>query len=78
VRIRRHPGADGWAAVAIVVLAVEALDTRTLSDAWRSAPKRYTIPIAAVTVAHLYGLLPKRYDPFTQIARVPIPRRSRA
>jgi hypothetical protein len=75
--IRHRPGYDGWLAVAATVLIAEALDTRTMSSAWRMAPKRVTVPIAAYTLAHLYGLLPEQYDLFIWASKVPIPRRER-
>jgi hypothetical protein len=75
--VTRHPGLDGWVAVAVVVLAAEMLDTRTLSDAWRSAPLRYTVPIAILTNAHLFGLLPPAVDPFSWASKLPIYRRPR-
>jgi hypothetical protein len=73
----RHPGIDGWLAVAGVVLIAEAVDTRTMSDAYRSN-LRFSLPLTAYTVAHLSGVLPKQFDLFCWAAKLPIPRRSRA
>lgn len=75
--IKHRPGYDGWIALAALVLVAEASDTRTLSDTWRSAPLRYTVPIAVVTNAHLFGLLPGVLDPFVWASKIPVPRRTR-
>lgn len=69
VRTWLRPGYNGWAGVAAVVVAAEALDKRTMSSAFEEARRH---PIAgpavcgfwAALTAHLFGIIPDRYDPF--------------
>ena len=72
-----NPGFNGWAAVIATVITAEILDARTMSSAFRaSAPVSYIL--WGITSAHLFGLLPKRADPFTYIAQAPVWRRQRS
>jgi hypothetical protein len=65
---RLSPGAAGWIAVGVVVLAAELLDERTMSDAFLAAARH---PVGrpvmfsawAVLTAHLFGVIPQHYDP---------------
>lgn len=67
--VRRLSPAAGWACVGAVVLTAELLGTKTLSEAFR-ATSRHPVygPVVfttwAVLTLHLFGALPKRYDPF--------------
>lgn len=70
---RPAPGAAGWLALGLVVAIAEVRDSRTMSDAFLAATRTpVTGPIItasyAILTAHLFGLLPKRYDPFHQFA----------
>jgi hypothetical protein len=74
---RRHPGVDGWLAVAAVVLAAEALDEKTMSSAFKSLPLPVRLTCWGIATAHLFGLLPEQADPFMWASKLPIPRRTR-
>lgn len=78
---RLSPGAAGWVSVGAVVLAAEVIDARTMSEAFRAASRH---PVAgpamavswSVLTAHLFGLIPDKYDPFHLTAKV-LPKRRR-
>jgi hypothetical protein len=76
--VHRRPGYDGWVAVGAVVLVAEIMDDRTMSSAWRAVPKWITLPIAAYTLAHLYAILPEKYDAFHWASKTPVPRRPKS
>jgi hypothetical protein len=66
-----HPG-WGWIALAALVLAADATGNETMSDAFKIASRqRVAGPAVVLTwatlTAHLFGLLPLRYDPFHMI-----------
>jgi hypothetical protein len=75
---KRHPGIDGWLVVAAVVLAAEALDEKTMSAAFKSLPWKVKLTVWTITTLHLFGVLPRRADPFMWLAALPVPRRTRA
>jgi hypothetical protein len=77
VKRRPGPGYRGWVAAGVIVVLAEMLDSRTMSSAWREAPKVLTIPAAAYTVAHLYGLIPPPLDLFIWLSKLPVPARAR-
>jgi hypothetical protein len=62
----------GWVALALLVAAVDATGSKTMSDCFRTA-SRHPIarPVVAVgwgvLTAHLFGLIPPQYDPFHQL-----------
>lgn len=65
---RLSPGATGWVSVAIVVVAAELLDDKTMSEAFKNASRNpVTGPIIfaayGILTAHLFGAIPARYDP---------------
>lgn len=61
----RHIGAIGWVCLAGFVLAWDVLSPETLSTVFGRHRKHPLVVAAwAVTTAHLFGVLPKRYDPF--------------
>jgi hypothetical protein len=66
------PGVRGWIAAGVVVVLAEALDSRTMSSAWKATPAWVTAPIAAYTLAHLYGKLPESVDLFAWATRLPV------
>jgi hypothetical protein len=53
----------GWLALAAFIVAWDVACEDQLSHGFRRAPKPVTIAICTVVVAHLYEVLPKRYDP---------------
>lgn len=62
------PGAAGWVALGVVVVAAELLDTKTLSTAFRDASRHpvygpVVIASWAILTAHLHGWIPEKYDP---------------
>lgn len=70
---RMPPGSAGWAGIALIIAAAEVRDSRTMSDAFKAASRTpVTGPIMTVAygilTAHLFGLLPTRFDPFHQFA----------
>lgn len=70
---RKHGGAKGWCLIAGVVLAWDVLAGETLSCAFlrhRSHP--LTVLAWGGLTAHLFGVIPRRYDP---LARIPQLRR---
>ena len=76
---RLSPGAAGWVSVAAVVIAAELLDERTMSEAFRMA-SRHPVgrPVLfsawAILTAHLFGLIPPRYDPIHCFGRITVNR----
>lgn len=67
------PGHRGWLAVLTTVALVEVFDKRTLSDVFLEMSKHPTgryvvIPAWTVLTAHLFGVIPPRYDPLHQLA----------
>lgn len=73
VRLRQRDW--GWVVVIGVIIGVDVTvrDGETLSEAYDdyliAAPiLAYAVP--ALTLAHLWNLLPERYDPFTRLFEV--------
>jgi hypothetical protein len=74
-RMEFRRGGLGWALVAIGILIwdLTAPEDQQLTDAWRRANRRGPVSAAlvgaawAVTTAHLYGLIPARFDPLHMI-----------
>jgi hypothetical protein len=72
-RYRPSPGTAGWIAVGIAIAIAEVTDSRTMSAAFRDAVEH---PVAGPAIcitygiftAHLFGLIPPRYDPLHQLA----------
>jgi hypothetical protein len=58
----------GWAAVAVLVVAWDLFNGRSLSS-YTHSHRRAALLVGGVTVAHLARLLPVRADPFTMVAR---------
>jgi len=83
MRVKRlSPGAAGWVSVGAVVVAAELIDARTMSEAFRAASRHPAGgPVMAfswgVLTAHLFGILPGKYDPIHLMARKILPRRRR-
>ena len=79
-RVLDHP-MTGWAVVALVVIAWDALSAETLTGAFGKAREAHPVADAAVIVAwaaltgHLLGVLPRQADPFAVLT---IPRTLRA
>lgn len=77
---RLSPGAAGWVSVGAVVIAAELIDARTMSEAF-SAASRHPVggPVLiaswAILTAHLFGVIPDRYDPVHNLANKMLPRR---
>lgn len=64
------PGSAGWVAVSAVVVAAEALDDKTMSEAFRAASKHPVYgPVIFgawfILTAHLFGFIPRKYDPIS-------------
>jgi hypothetical protein len=76
-RVLDHP-MTGWAAVALVVIAWDALSAETLTGAFGKAREAHPVADAGVIVAwaaltgHLLGVLPRQADPFAVLT---VPRR---
>jgi hypothetical protein len=65
---RLSPGAAGWVAVGVVVIAAELLDESTMSEAFLTAsrhPVGRPVILSAwgILTAHLFGIIPSKYDP---------------
>ena len=66
-------GGAGWGLIALGILLWDLTQEDQLSDAWKRAHRRG--PIAAIALgtswaivtAHLYGVLPSRFDPLHMI-----------
>lgn len=73
-------GPGGWVALAGLVALVDLVGARetgrTMSSAFRTAPRIYTVPVVFIVVGHLFGLIPKRWDPIERIGRVLISTRN--
>jgi hypothetical protein len=73
LRYKPAPGTAGWIAVAIAVTVAEITDSRTMSEAFASSLKH---PVAGpaicigygILTAHLFGMIPPKYDPLHQAA----------
>lgn len=73
-RYRPSPGTAGWIAVGVAVAVAEIADSRTMSAAFREAMED---PIAGpvicicygILTAHLFGMLPQKYDPIHLFAK---------
>lgn len=68
MKVPVKPGARGWLLVAWVVITCDLLEQPTLSEAFRDfsrTPAGRPVSIAgwALLTAHLFGLIPRRYDP---------------
>lgn len=73
-RYRLSPGAGGWIAVGIAVAVAEIADTKTMSTAFREAMEDPVLGPAicigyGVLTAHLFGMIPQRYDPLHLFAK---------
>jgi hypothetical protein len=69
---RMKPGVTGWAITGAVILAAELLDQRTMSEVfrdWSRSPtgKYVLLPGWAYLTAHLFGFIPVKYDPLSQL-----------
>lgn len=73
MRVKRlKPGATGWAITGAVILAAELMDSRTMSDAFREwsrspAGKLVLFPGWMYLTLHLFGFVPVKYDPLSQL-----------
>lgn len=68
-------GTIGWAGLTAYVLAWDMFATETLSGAFGRAvlhPRaRWPVVLSwTITTAHLFGVLPSRYDPLARVGRV--------
>lgn len=75
------PGARGWLATALVILAADIVDERTLSESFLEFSKTPTGRVVSYTgwfflTAHLFGAIPKHRDPL-YLAFKHVPRRRR-
>lgn len=66
--MKLKPGAAGWIATGLVILTAELMDERTMSEAFCEFSKdprgKYVVlPLWAVLTAHLFGVIPLKYDP---------------
>lgn len=66
------PGMRGWLATGLVILAVELLDETTLSASFRDfsrTPNGLAVTCAgwSLLTAHLFGVIPDKYDPIVQV-----------
>ena len=83
MRVKRlSPGAAGWVSVGAVVIAAEVIDARTMSEAFHVASRHPVAgPVMAfgwgVLTAHLFGVLPRQYDPIHLMAKKILPKRGR-
>jgi hypothetical protein len=69
VKYRPRPGAGGWIAVGIAVAIAEIADSETMSHAFRDGLEHPVVgPVICITygllTAHLFGVIPQKYDPF--------------
>lgn len=69
----RRNGYIGWIATAAAVGAWDLSKNETMTNAYRRGLAhpigRFVVPLAtSYTVAHLHGLIPKRWDAFDQLA----------
>jgi hypothetical protein len=67
-----EPGARGWIAVGVAVAVAEVADSRTMSSYFHEKSRsRVSGPVLATTYGvlglHLFGLLPRQYDPFVMV-----------
>lgn len=79
---RLSPGAAGWVSVGAVVVVAEVIDARTMSEAFHAASRHPVAgPAMAITwsvlSAHLFGIIPDRYDPIHLFACKVLPKRRR-
>jgi hypothetical protein len=70
-RIHDKP-AYGWLGIVVLVAVADVTGKRTLSEAFRDASRHRVLgPVVLITwttlTAHLFGLIPSRYDPFHRI-----------
>jgi hypothetical protein len=68
VKLKPKPGLTGWVATAVVILAAELLDEKTMSDGFKSYSRsrkgRFVVlPAWAFLTAHLFGVIPSKNDP---------------
>lgn len=66
-RFRPSPGTAGWIAVGIAVAVAEVADSKTMSTAFGEAVRHPVVgpvvcAVYAVVTAHLFGLIPEKYD----------------
>lgn len=69
------PGARGWIAVGVAVAVAEVADSRTMSSYFHERSRhRVSGPVLAATYGvlglHLFGLIPREYDPFIKAGRI--------
>lgn len=70
MKIRPKPGTTGWIATTAVIIAAELLDEKTMSTGFRNYSRdpvgRYVmLPAWAYLTAHLFGVIPVKYDPLS-------------
>jgi hypothetical protein len=75
------PGARGWLAAGLVILAADILDETTLSESFREFSTTRTGRVIttagwALLTAHLFGLIPVDRDPIV-LAFSRVPRRKK-
>lgn len=69
MKLQVRPGDRGWLIAGAVVIAADLIDERTLSDSFREFSRTpyglaVLIPAWALLTAHLFGIIPEKYDPF--------------
>jgi hypothetical protein len=79
---RLSPGAAGWVSVGAVVIAAEIIDARTMSEAFLAGsrhPVAGPVIIASwgILTAHLFGVIPRQYDPFYRLTSSLLSKRRR-
>lgn len=60
----KHRGKWGWLLIGGVVVAWDLIANDSLSAAFGRCDRKVTATATAVTTLHLFGLLPKKCDPF--------------
>lgn len=70
MKIKPKPGSTGWFATLAVIVAAELLDEKTMSTGFRNYSrdprgKYVMIPAWAYLTAHLFGVIPAKYDPLS-------------
>jgi hypothetical protein len=81
VKLAVKPGDRGWLVAGVVILAADLIDERTLSESFRDFSRtRYgrvmTVTGWSLLTAHLFGVIPEKYDPFYAVFKR-APRRHR-
>lgn len=62
------PGARGWLATALVIIAADLIDERTLSESFLEFSRTPSGRVVSACgwgylTAHMFGVIPPRYDP---------------